>query len=56
MQEVDPQRCNGIWNILELAVGFQCTKCTQVVVARIVSQELCPIKVNGDTLACVNKC
>ena len=37
---------------MELAVGLQCT---QVVVARIVSQELCPIKVNGDKLEYVDK-
>jgi hypothetical protein len=43
----------GFQNKLELAVGVQCnncTNCTQGAVLRRVSQELCPIQVNGDTL------
>ena len=47
--------CIGIRNRLELAVGFQCTNCTQGAVVNAVVQELCPIQVNGDTLECVDK-
>ena len=35
-------------------VGFQCTNCSQGLVAETVSQKLCPIKWNGDTLECVD--
>ena len=42
------KKCSDIRNILELVVGFQCTKWSQVAVVRTVSQELCPIQVNGD--------
>ena len=56
MQEVDSQKkCSGIRNRLELVVGFQRTNCTQGAVVRTLSQELCPIQVNGDTLECVEK-
>ena len=40
---------------MELAVGFQCTNCTQGAVVNAVSQELCSIQVNCDTLECVDK-
>ena len=40
---------------MELVVGFQCTNCTQGAVVRTVSQELCPIQVNGDMLECMDK-
>ena len=40
---------------MELVVGFQCTNCAQGAVVQTVSQELCPIQVNGDTLECVEK-
>ena len=49
------KKCSEIRNRLELVVGFQCTNCTQGALARTVSQELCPIQVNGDMLECVDK-
>ena len=48
------KKCSGIWNRLELVVGFQCTNCTQGAVVNTVSQELCPFQVNGHTLECVD--
>ena len=45
----------GFRNRLELAVGFQCTNCTQGAVVREVSQELHPLQVNGDMCQCVDK-
>ena len=48
------KRCSGIQSRLENAVDFQCTNCSQELVAEIVSKKLCPIKLNGDTLECVD--
>ena len=55
MQEVDSQKCSGILGRLETVVGFQCTNCSQGLVAETVSQKLCPTKLNGGTLECVDK-
>ena len=55
MLEVYSKKCSGIRTRLELAVGFQCTNSTQGAVVNAVSQELCPIQMNGDTLECVDK-
>ena len=40
---------------METAVGFQCTNCSQGLVAETTSEKLCPNKLNGDTLECVDK-
>ena len=40
---------------LETVVGFQCTNCSQGLVAETVYQKLCLIKLNGDTLECVDR-
>ena len=36
-------------------VGFQCTNCSQGLVAESLSVKLCPIKLNNDMLECVDK-
>ena len=36
-------------------VDFHSTNCSQGLVAETLSQKLCPIKLNGDTLECVDK-
>ena len=54
MQEVDSQKCSGIRSGLETVVGFQCTNCSQGLVAETLSQKLYPIKLNGDSLECVD--
>ena len=40
---------------METVVGFQCTNCSQGLVAETLSQNLCPIKLNGVALECVDK-
>ena len=40
---------------METVVGFQYTNCSQGLVAETLSQKLCPIKLNGDSLECVDK-
>ena len=40
---------------LETVVGFQCTNCSQGLGSETLSQNLCPIKLNGDSLECVDK-
>ena len=40
---------------METVVDFQCTNCSQGLVAGSLSDKLCPIKLNGDTLECVDK-
>ena len=52
--EMDSKKCSGIQSRLETVVGFQCTNCSQGLVAETLSQKLCPIKLNGDTLECVD--
>ena len=47
--------CSGIRSRLETVVGFQCTNCSQGLVAETLSQKLCFIKLNGDSLECVDK-
>ena len=49
------KKCSGIQSRLETVVGFQCTNCSQGLVAETISQKLCPIKLNGDSLECVDK-
>ena len=49
------KKCSGIWGRLETVVGFQLTNCSRGLVAERLSQNLCPIKLNGDTLECVDK-
>ena len=43
------KKCSGIRSRLETVVGFQ------GLVAETISQKLCPIKLNGDSLECVDK-
>src|SRR5208282_5968630 len=49
------KKCSGIRGRLETVVGFQCTNCSQGLVAETISQKLYPIKLNGDSLECVDK-
>src|SRR5208282_1215302 len=49
------KKCGVIRSRLETAVGFQCTNCSQGLVAETISQKLCPIKLNGDSLECVDR-
>ena len=49
------KKCSGIRSRLETVVGFQCTNCSQGLVAEKLTQKLCPIKLNGDSLECVDK-
>ena len=46
------KKCSGIRSRLESVAGFQCTNCSQGLVAELLSDKLCPIKLNGDTLEC----
>ena len=55
MQEVIHKKCSGIRSRLKTVVGFQCTNCSQGLVAETISQKLCSIKLNGDSLECVDK-
>ena len=45
-------KSSGIRSRLETVVDLQCTNCSQGLVAETLSQKLCPIKFNGDTLEC----
>src|SRR5208282_105427 len=49
------KQCSKIRSRLETVVGFQCTNCSQGLAAETLSQKLCPINLNGDTLECVDK-
>src|SRR5208282_561396 len=49
------KKCSGIRSGLESVVGFQCTNYSQGLVAGSLSDKLCPIKLNGDTLEGVGK-
>ena len=50
------KKCSEIRSRLESVICFQCTNCSQGLVAKTLSQKLCcPIKLNGDSLECVDK-
>src|SRR5208282_2199201 len=49
------KKCSMIRSRLETVVGFQCTNFSQGLVAETISKKLCPIKLNGDSLECVDK-
>ena len=49
------KKCSEFQSRLGTIVGFHYTNCSQELVAESLSDKRCPIKLNGDTLECVDK-